>query len=132
MRSSVFTGYGKKMLSFILLFFPFYAIASDPRGLFWPVVIGLTLLGVFIFGISAALIIHWIANKFQRCILVGFFFGLFVGPISIPGGLFIPNIANLFTSTGGKGLFYSFVIACIYAIVIFVLFYAFTKMKRIH
>jgi len=115
----------------ILLFFPVYAVASDPRGLFWPVVAGLTFLGVFIFGISVLLIIHWIKNRFQRSILIGFFFGLFLGPIYIPGGAFIPNIVNLFSNIGGKGFIYPLVYASTYAVVIFILFFVFTKIKRI-
>ncbi len=118
-----------RVLSAILLFFPVYAVASDPRGLFWPVVIALTLLGLFIFGISTALIIHWVDNKLTRIFLIGFFFGLSLGPIHSPGGVFIPNITNLFSSVGGKGLIYAFVYACIYSAVIAILFFVFNKIK---
>jgi len=128
-QSRVFSYYGKQMLLVILLIFPVTAVASDPRGLFWPAVIALTLLGLCVFGVSAAFIIHWVDDKFKRNLLVGFFFGLFLGPIYTPGDVFIPNIANLFTSVGGNGLVYAVAYACVYSVVIAIIFFAFSKKK---
>jgi len=122
--------YGKETLSILLIFFPTYAIASDPRGLFWPIVIGLIFIGFLLFLITAALVFYWIDNKSQRSILLGFFFGLFLGPIRTPSGEFVPNIVNLLMNVNIEGLLYALVYACIYSVVIFVLFFAFTKIKR--
>ncbi len=129
-NSRILSYYGKETLSIILLFFPAYAVASDPRGLFWPMVIGLIFIGLFLFIITAPLIFYWIENKSQRSILLGFFFGLFLGPIRIPSGEFVPNIANLLMNINVEGVFYAFVYACTYSVIIFVLFFAFTKIKR--
>ncbi len=129
-NSRVLSTYVKETLLIILLFFPTYTVASDPRGLFWPMVIGLIFIGSFLFLITATLIFYWIDNKSQRSILLGFFFGLLLGPIRIPSGEFVPNIANLLMNVNIEGVLYAFVYACIYSAAIFILFFAFTKIKR--
>jgi len=128
--TAVLSKYGKEILSLILLLFPAYAAASDPRGLFWPVMIGFIFLGLFLFAISSTLIFYWVDNSYHRSLLFGFTFGLFLGPIHAPNGVFIPNIASFFGSVDVKQLLYALMYACIYAAVSFALYWLFIRVKR--
>lgn len=86
------------MFSIALLVFPFAVFASDPSGLFWPIVIGLVFIGTFIFAVSVPFILHFIQNKHYKSLLLGLSFGLSVGPIYVLNNTVLPNIANLFTA----------------------------------
>jgi|GEM_PF-4698951 len=127
----VFSIAAKHILATLLFLFPVYAIASDPSGLFWPVVIALIMLGTLLFSISTVVVLSWVENSFQKSALLGFFFGLFLGPPPTPGGEFVPNITNLIPGMGGQELIHAFIFACVYALIFLALFFAYTKLKRL-
>ena len=67
----------------------------------------------------------WLVNKNKnlKTILIGFFFGIFLGPVHLANGSFIMNIANLFFGDGQDSLFLAFTYASGYALISFIIYF---------
>jgi len=126
----VFWDYKNSILAMMLSLFSGAAVASDPSGLFWPLIIGSVFLGILLFCISAAFIIYWVDNKHLKMILLGFSFGLFLGPIHTAHSAFVPNIIHLVTGVGNKGIMWALIYASMYSTIISILYIVFTRVKR--
>ncbi|SFD50219.1 hypothetical protein [Pseudoalteromonas denitrificans] len=127
--NSILSSASKLLFFMILMTLSINVMASDPRGLFWPVVIGLTVFGIVLFVMSTAVIVNLVKKGYLRSILIGFFFGLFLGPIYLPNGYFMLNSANLFFRNNG-GLFSALAYASIYAVVFLVSYLVLIKKNR--
>ena len=95
----------KKFILTICMALPLSVLASDPSALYWPFMIGLAVLGLLLFIVSCILITCLVDNSYLKTILIGFFFGIFLGPVHLSNGSFVMNIANLFFGDGQDSLF---------------------------
>lgn len=119
----------KTFLLIISLTLPSSVFASDPATLYWPFMIGLAILGLLLFIVSCILITCLVNNCYMKTVLIGFFFGIFLGPVHLPNGSFIMNIANLFFGDGQDSLFLAFTYASGYALISFLIY--FTVINRV-
>ncbi|MBU2970912.1 hypothetical protein KO527_16290 [Pseudoalteromonas sp. C2R02] len=114
----------KKFILIISLALPSSVFASDPSALYWPFIIGLAVLGLLLFIVSCILITCLVNHRYLKTILIGFFFGIFLGPVHLPNGSFIMNIANLFFGDGQDSLFLAIIYASGYAIIFFIIYFS--------
>lgn len=120
-----------RVLLMTCLVIAFPVKASDPSRLFIPVLIGLILIAIFLFGMSVVMIRHWVKDKNLRCLLLGFSFGLFLGPIDHPLVLYMPNIANLlFSNSERGGLTEAMGFALLYTVVIFLVYFTYSQVRN--
>jgi len=113
----------KKFILIISLALPSSVFASDPSALYWPFMIGMAVLGLLLFTVSCILITCLVNNCYLKTILIGFFFGIFLGPVHLPNGSFIMNIANLFFGDGQDSLFLAFTYASGYALLSLIIYF---------
>ena len=102
-------------------FVPLQALASDPSALFWPVIIGLVIVGLILFWIGFAMIFHWVKNHYARWLAYGFLFGILLGPTYVTGSI-VPNSVHLIWNHGGEGYLTALAYASGYAALNLVIF----------
>lgn len=118
------------LLPLPLLLFSSHAHASDPRPLYWFVLITFSALGVVLFAIAAIIIVRKVKNSSWRSALIGLAFGFTLAPVAAPDHDIMPNLLTYALGFSASTLQQTVLYALAYAAASYLLHGTYRNIKR--